>query len=268
MKNTDLFSLVTGASSGIGKAIAFELAGRNRNVLLVSLPGQGLEKVAMEIENRFGVRTDWYEIDLSKPAGPKSVYEWTCQKGYTVENLINNAGVAGTMAIDNSDDKYIDDRLLVNIRAVVILCRYYIPEMKELASAKILNISSLSAFYAIPFKSIYSASKAFVLSFSRAIRTELKNTGISVSVVCPNGVRTNKGTQTRIDAHGNKGRLIILDQKKVAEIAVTGMLKKKFLIIPGNLNYIILATSRFIPVRIRQNMLYREFFKEMKPVIN
>ncbi len=263
MINSEKFTLVTGASSGIGKAISFELAKRKHNVLLVSLPGQGLEKIAAELQSRYQIKTGWFETDLSMTRGPKSVFDWTRSENYTVQYLVNNAGIAGTMAIDNVDEKYIDDRLLVNIRALVILCRYFIPEMKKLPSAGILNISSLSAFFSIPFKSIYAASKAFVMNFSRAIRTELKNTNISVSVVCPNGVRTNQGTHARIEAHGNKGRLVTLDSEEVARIAVDGMLKRKFLIIPGKLNYMLFTASRFIPISIQQYFLYREFYKEI-----
>ncbi len=266
MNGSDTFTLVTGASSGIGKAIAYEFARRHHHLLLVSLPGQGLGNVADDLHDVYGVRTAWFETDLSLSDGPRKVYEWTRANNYTVQYLVNNAGMAGTMAIDDSDDKYIDDRLQVNIRALVILCRSFIPGMKQLPSAGILNIASLSAFYSIPFKSIYAASKAFVVNFSRAIRTELKGTGISVSVVCPNGVRTNQGTYARIDVHGNKGRLVTRDKEQVARSAVDGLLKKKFMIIPGRLNYVLLFTSRFIPSGIKQNFLYREFSKEVFPV--
>ncbi len=267
MKPTDKYTLVTGASSGIGKAIALELAKRHHNLLLVSLPGQDLGKTAAELQHSYDIKTAWYETDLSLQDGPKSVHQWTTKEKYTVEYLINNAGVAGTMIFEECDDKYIDDRLQVNIRALVILCRYFIPDMRKLPVAGILNIASLSAFYSIPFKSIYAASKAFVVNFSKAIRTELKDTAISVSVVCPNGVRTNTGTQARIEAHGNKGRLVTLDSADVARISVDGMLKRKFLIIPGRLNYILLALSRFIPSKLQQKILYREFYKEVHPPV-
>ena len=263
MKNTETYSIVTGASSGIGKSIAFELGRRHHNLLLVSLPGQGLETVAHELSIHHGIKTDWFETDLSRPLGPKQVFEWVLSNDYSVNYLVNNAGIAGTKALEEADDKYIDDRLLVNIRALVLLCRYFIPVMKKFPEAGILNVASLSAFYSIPFKSIYAASKAFVVNFSQAIRTELKSTGISVSVVCPNGVRTNEGTHARIDAHGGKVKWMTLDSSEVAEIAVKGMLRKKFLIIPGRINVLLLSFSRFIPERIRQNLLYREFHKEV-----
>ncbi|HYW95136.1 MAG TPA: SDR family NAD(P)-dependent oxidoreductase [Bacteroidales bacterium] len=259
----DYYSLVTGASSGIGKAIATELAGRKHNLLLISLPEQGLEKFSNFLQITYGIKTDWLETDLSISGTPKKVYEWAQNKKYMVNTLVNNAGVAGTMGIDMADAKYIDDRLLVNVRALVVLCHYFIPDMKKLPEAYILNIASLSAFYAIPFKSIYAASKAFVVSFSRAISTELKYSGISVSVVCPNGVRTNEGTHTRIEAHGNIVRLTTVTPEQVAKSSVNGMLKRKFMIIPGHFNLFLLFISRFMPSGLKQYLLYREFHKEI-----
>jgi short-subunit dehydrogenase len=152
----------------------------------------------------------------------------------------------------------------VNVRAVVLLSRYFIPEMMKMKEAYILNVGSLSAWYSIPFKSLYAATKAFVVNFSRAIRTEFKHTGISVSVVNPNGVRTNEGTLARINSHGRKGKYTTVAVEKVAHEAIKGMFKGKFLIIPGVLNRILLAISYIIPNWIQQKLLYREFFKEAK----
>lgn len=258
------FSLVTGASSGIGKAIATDLAMRKQNVLLVSLPGQGLEKVSDSLASAWGIKTDWLEVDLSSPEGPRKVYEWVKKNKYTVQILVNNAGVAGTMGIEESNDKYIDDRLLVNVRALTVLCHYFIPEMKNLPAAYILNVASLSAFFSIPFKSIYSASKAFVVNFSRAIRTELGRSSISVSVVCPNGVRTNEGTHARIEAHGKIVRLTTVTPEQVARKSIDKMLRHKFMIIPGRFNVFLLYLSHIIPGFLQQRLLYREFSKEFE----
>ncbi len=136
--------------------------------------------------------------------------------------------------------------------------------MKEMKEAYILNVGSLSAWYSIPFKSIYSASKAFVVNFSRALHTELQGSGVSISVVNPNGVKTNEGTLARIGSHGKKGEYTSLSAEKVAEIAVCGMLKKKFLIIPGRINRFVLFATYLTPIALQQKFLYREFYKEVR----
>ncbi len=262
MKTT--YALVTGASSGIGKSIAYELAARKRNLLIISLPGEGLKDVSEDIKEKYSVKVDYMEIDLSEKNGPRHVYEWTEERGYVVDMLVNNAGKAGTAMFESSDDFYIDDRLQVNIRALVFLCRYYIPGMRELPQAWIINIGSLSAFFSIPFKSLYSSTKAFVVNFSRALKTELKDTGISVSVVCPNGVRTNEGTHARIESHGKKGRLTSVSVEEVARITVERSLKKRFLIIPGRINYTLIIVKKLLPSAVEQRLLYREFYKEVR----
>lgn len=264
MDKTEYYALVTGASSGIGKAIAFELASLGHNLLLVSLPDQQLSSVGEAIAEKYPVITDSVEIDLSLNDGPRSVYDWVISNNYKVNILVNNAGCAGTSIFDLSEDKYIDDRIMVNIRALVFLSRYFIPSMKEMKEAYILNVGSLSAWYSIPFKSIYAASKAFVVNFSRALRTELQDSGISISVVNPNGVKTNEGTLARIGSHGKKGEYTSVAVEKVAEIAIGGMFKKKFLIIPGWINWFVLYATYLTPIFLRQKFLYREFYKEVR----
>ena len=261
---TEKFALVTGAGSGIGKAIARELAGRGINVLLVALPGEDLYGYSKQLSEEFGIRSDFLETDLSKLTGPNHVIDWVKQKGYSVFCLVNNAGMAGTGIFKNSDDKYIDDRILVNIRALTFLTRYFIPELKQNSESYILNVSSLSAFFAIPFKALYSSSKSFVLNFSRALRTELRADNVSVSVLCPNGVITNEGTFARIASHGKKGKWSSVPVEKVAKKAVEKTFKKKFIIIPGKINYLLLVISKFMPHWLEQRILYREFYKEVK----
>lgn len=258
------WALVTGAGSGIGKSLARELAKRDYNCLLVALPGEDLAGYSRELSQEFGINTDSFEVDLSKKEGPKKVYEWVKMNKYEVFFLANNAGIAGTAIFEQSDEKYIDDRILVNIRALTFLTRYFLPELKKQPQAYILNVSSLSAFYAIPFKALYSSSKAFVMNFSRAIRTELRDSRVSVSVLCPNGVHTNDGTLARIASHGRVARMTTIHVDEVARIAIENTINGKFMIIPGRFNHFLRFLSRVMPQGVEQRLLYREFFKEVK----
>jgi len=261
MNNT--FTLITGSSSGIGKNMAYYCASQKMNVLNIALPDTGLKEVNDTIINKYNVLSDYLEVDLSTPDGPEKVLNWVNEKKYEVNFLINNAGIAGTSVFEDSSLKYIDDRILVNIRALVLLTRLFIPLLKKNQQSYILNVGSLSAFYSIPYKSLYAASKAFVVNISRALRTELKHANINISVVCPNGVRTNPGTNYRIDAHGLKGRLTAVPSEKVAEISVNNTLKGKFLIIPGKINYFLYILSKIIPYFIQEKILLKEFNKEV-----
>lgn len=266
MPTGEFYTLITGGSSGIGKALAMECASRKMNLIIVALPGLELEQTANEIRNRYKVKVRCLEMDLTNREAPLLVYKWCEQLGYTVNMLINNAGLAGTAIFDESSLLYSDSRIQLNIRALVLLCRVFLPDMKKLPKAYILNTGSMSAFYNIPYKSLYSASKAFVVNFTRSLKEELKGSPVSISVVCPNGVHTNKGTKARIESHGYKGKMVELPPDAVAKIAIDGLLKGKTLIIPGAINKIIHLTGKLIPYQLKQYFLLKEFKKEVNNV--
>jgi short-subunit dehydrogenase len=259
-----VYTLITGASSGIGKAMAEYCGSLGMNLLLVSLPGEGLGDVARQIAGQYHVHTDFLETDLSSLESPEAVYSWVSGKKYPVNILVNNAGLAGTVVFENTDLPYIDQRLLVNIRALVMLTRLFLPDLKKHDKAHILNVGSLSAFFSIPYKSLYSATKSFVVNFSRGVRYELKETPVKISVVCPNGVKTNPVSHARVDSHGIITKLTTLSAKEVAMISIDEMLNDRFLIIPGIFNRMIYVISKIIPLQIKQSILSREFLKELK----
>jgi hypothetical protein len=258
------YTLITGGSQGIGKGFAFECARRRMNILLVALPGKELENTVSELKEKYPVKVDNLAVDLIEKDAPQNVYNWCKKNNFTVNILINNAGIGGTTVFDKSTPEYCDMRIQLNIRALVLLCRYFIPEMKKLSKAYILNISSLSAFFAIPYKSVYASTKAFIFHFSKAIRDELYDTSISVSVVCPNGVYSNKGTYSRIAAHGNKGRATAISVEELAEITITKMLKGKVVIIPKFINKTIIVLMKMLPANLVQRLLRKEFKKEIE----
>ena len=258
------YALITGSSRGIGKAFAMECASRSINVLLVSRSGNDLEETASLIREKFKVQVDHFPIDLAEKESPQKVYNWCREMNYTINILINNAGVGGTDVFDGSSVEYDDQRIQLNIRALVLMCKLFIPDMKKLKQAYILNVSSLSAFFSIPYKSVYAASKSFVLSFSKSISYELSDSSISVSVVCPNGVITNEEILSRINAHGLIGRLTLISTDRLAEISINAMFRGKEVIIPKPINKFLLFVHKIIPEKIEQKLLLREFNKEVQ----
>ncbi len=262
--NKPTYTLITGASSGIGKEMARYCGSLGMNLILVSLPDERLGEVALEIAEKSNVKTVYFETDLTKLDSPEDVFNWTQTQCLDVDILINNAGVAGASVFENSDIKYIDTRILLNVRAVVMLSRLFLPVLKTKQKSHILNVGSMAGFFPIPYKSLYSASKAFILNFSRSLRHELKGTGVRVSLLCPNGVRTNSTTNARINSHGRIGMLTELSAGVVARKGIDGMLKQRFIIIPGKINHILLILNRILPASIQQKILSREFIKEVK----
>ncbi|HKI89570.1 MAG TPA: SDR family NAD(P)-dependent oxidoreductase, partial [Draconibacterium sp.] len=145
-KSAKYYTLITGANAGIGKQIAFECAGKGFNLLLVSLPNTGLDKLAEEIKEKYQVEADYIDIDLTKIEAPQMVFDYTRNNNIKVNILVNNAGVGFNGKFENLTTDLVDQMILLNIRASTLLTFLFLPEMKKLAKAYILNISSFGAF--------------------------------------------------------------------------------------------------------------------------
>lgn len=259
-----MYTLITGGSMGIGKALAMECAQRGMDLLLVALPGDELEDTAEEIRHRHHVKVHTLAIDLTELQSPEAVYRWCTDNQYMVNILINNAGTGGTAMFGHSDPKYSDNLIMLNNRALTLLTHLFLPSMKQLPEAYILNIASMAAFFAIPYKTVYSSSKAFVVHFTRALRSELRNTSVSVSVICPSGVQTNADVNGRINAHGWKGHMTKSTVEEISKEAIDKMLKKKTIIIPRLANKILLVLHKLAPRALSQYVVGREFKKEFR----
>jgi len=249
---------------GIGRSLAHECARRKMNLAIVALPGIELEKTAAEISEKYDVEVRYFGIDLTANDAPQKVLNWCHEQNIKVSFLINNAGIAGAKSFEESSPGYSDVRILLNIRALVLLTSFFLPELKKCRGAKILNLGSISGYYAIPYKSVYAASKAFVVSFSKSLASELRNSGIQVSVVCPNGVTSNTTSAARISTHKFLGKLVSIDTEKLARFTLDKVEKGKEVIIPLVANRILLFVTRFVPEKLLINMSGKEFRKELK----
>lgn len=258
------YTLITGASSGIGKALAYYCAELRMNLVLVSLPSEGLADVALDISEKYQVITRYFEIDLTGLNAPEQVINFVSEAKLKINILINNAGVSGASVFEYSLPEYIDQRIMLNIRATTLLTRYFVPVLKVNSTSYVLNVSSMAGIYPIPFKATYSASKAYIIHFSRALRHELRRNGINISVLCPTGVRTNGIMDERMNQHTIFARISEVSTEDVAKTAINNMLKKKFLIIPGRLNRIVYMVSKIIPSFLSESFINFEYRKEVQ----
>jgi uncharacterized protein len=261
--NGSSFALITGASRGLGKEIARELALKNFNLLLVSLKDEGLPELSSEMETRYGVKVYYLEADLSESQAVFQVTAWALSKG-PVSVLINNAGIGGTRAYDVASAEYIDSIIQLNIRATSLLTRLILPELKCQKHAFILNVASMASFSPIAYKTVYPASKAFIWSFSRGLYEELKDTGVFVSVIHPGPMKTNSEVIRRIEKQKFFGRMGLVPTEKIAKIAVNNLLKHDSLIIPGFMNKLNWLMIQIVPVWLRLNLLSRVIKRELK----
>lgn len=254
-----MFTLITGAGAGIGKALAMECAFRKMNLLLVALPGAELDATFTEIKSAYNIECNILGIDLSKPESFCNVYKWVKENNFSINILINNVGIGSKGNFETTETMFNERQLQLNIHAATILTRLFLDDLKANAPSHIMNTSSMGGFYIIPGKTVYSASKAYVYFFSRSLRLELKPHNVIVSVLCPGGTDSNQNTiAINKDLKGVAKRSILMPEH-VAKEAIDKMLKGKARIIPGFINKVSYHVSRLIPEFIQQRIISNAF---------
>lgn len=252
-------TVITGASQGLGKAFAEECALRGHALVLAALPDTGLPEVARWLARVHGVRVLPLEVDLTADDGPARLARFVEEAGLEVDCLINNAGVGFNGRFGDSDPAHNETTIRLNMLAVVALTRAFLPALRRARHGRVLNVASLAAFFPMPWLPVYSSSKSFVLAFSLALREELRGTRVSVSVVCPNGIRTNRKARDLIAKQGLAGRLTCQYPEQVARAALRGLETGKAVIVPGAVNRFIRFASGLVPRSVAMGVITRRW---------
>jgi uncharacterized protein len=241
-------ALVTGASAGIGEAIARELASRGHGVALVARRGERLRALAGELSESHGVRAEAIEADLEDAAAREQLAARIEALGLEVEVLVNNAGFGDSSNFAATKRERLLAMLRVNCEALLDLQARYLPGMVERGRGAVINVASTAAFQPIPGTATYAATKAFVLSLSEAVHQELKGTGVSVTAVCPGPVKT-EFTQVAGIAHAEDQLpgLFWTDSAAVAKAAVDAAVEGRRVVVPGLLNRAGAVTGQHTP---------------------
>jgi uncharacterized protein len=242
------YALITGASKGIGHAIAEELASRKFNVLLVARSEDKLQKISQAIAAKYRVKTDYLALDLSAPAAPQQVLEWCAAKNYPVSMLVNNAGYG--LSGNFEDHSPADNLNMVQLNAIALmqLCQLFLPQLKKQPKAYILNVASTAAYQAVPGLGLYAATKSFVLSLSRAMHYELRRSSVSVTAVSPGATDTAFVDRAKIGQKGRKAaEKVNMSPEAVAKIAVDATLARKVEVVTGLLNKTSLFMTWLLP---------------------
>jgi hypothetical protein len=257
----DSRALITGASQGIGKALAFECAKRKMNLFLVALPSSGLGDVSGKISEMYGVQVDYLETDLTHIESCGEVYRHTRSKGLNINVLINNAGIGYNGKIDAMPAENVDQMIMLNIRATTMMIHLYLADLMAQPKAYILNVGSMAAYSPLPGKCIYAASKAYVMFLSKALGKELRKSGVSVTSVYPYGVMTNDMVKERINKSGFLAKSAVVEAEKVAVVSIDGMLNGKSILIPGKIGKVLFYTGYLMPQGLVLKIMEREFRK-------
>jgi uncharacterized protein len=253
MDNNEItYTLITGASEGLGKAMALECAERKRNIILVSLPCIELFHLASYIRHKYKVRVCEFELDLAKESNRFSLYRTVRANNLSIDMLINNAGIGGTGYFQSGNYEVWQRQIDLNITAVVHLTHLFLPDLKKHPKSYLLNISSLCVFFYPPQKQVYGATKSFIYFFSKSLRTELKKDGVTVTVLCPGAVNTSP--VLFLLNHGDSWitRNACMDPQQVASIAINGLMKGKARIIPGRWSLAFYYLDKILPARLKK----------------
>lgn len=225
------YVLITGGTSGIGFQLAKNFARDGYGIVIVSSDNKKLQKAKQKLEDEFNIEVITYEQDMGNIGAAMQLYNKTKKDNLNISILVNNAGIGLVGPTDKIDLQRDENMMILNIINLVELCKLYISDMYKHGKGKILNVSSTGAFQPGPYTSTYFASKAFVLSYSRAIRYEAKKKGVQVCALCPGATRTNffiqEGTKTPQDA---------MTAEDVAKYAYKQFMQNKEVIVPGFIN--------------------------------
>jgi short-subunit dehydrogenase len=225
-------ALITGASAGIGRALTERFARAGHDLILVARREEKLRSLADSLEQQYGIGTSVVVYDLAEPDGPEQLYETVTERGLDVGVLVNNVGIGTQGKFTNIDLNRERDQLQLDVVTPTVLSKLFGREMVARGHGKILNVASSAAFQPGPFMAVYYASKAYVLSFSEAIAEELREEGVSVSVLCPGPVATEfQDRATMTDTPLGSGPM--QDVESVAEAGYEGLMDGKTVIVPG-----------------------------------
>jgi short-subunit dehydrogenase len=257
---TNRYALITGASKGLGRCFALELAKKGYNTILVSLPSSELHQLNEEIKQTYAVDSVCFEFDLTNESELLHLTR-EINRLYPLSVLINNAGIGGTAHFSSVTPGYLTSLIHINVVAPTLLTHQLLPNLIEHGPSYILNVSSLAAFSHVGYKTVYPASKSFVHAFSRGLNEELKGKNVTVSVVNPGAMATNPDVTARIAKQGLLAKIILLDPHQVAQRCVNQMLKNKSVI---RVNPISSAFLRLLPSIIKIKLGTRAIRREIE----
>ena len=251
MKIDGCNALITGASAGIGREFARQLAGRARSMILIARREEQLVELNHELQQQHeNLRVHIRKVDLSNLAQLKELMESLDREQMEIDLLVNNAGLGDAGLFATSDPTRNEQMLLVNVVALTSLTRHLLPHMIAKRHGGILNVSSSAGFLPIPGDGVYAATKAYVTSFSEALRAELRGTGVSVCALCPGPVQTEfqevarrQGVQPRLGP-----KFVVVPVEQVVRDALAALESDLPLVIPGFAMKFVMFLSRLMPM--------------------
>jgi len=245
--------LITGASSGIGEAIAWVFAEHGHDMILVARSADKLDKLADELASKHSVMVSVRPADLSQAGSAEGLAKALRREGQQVDILINNAGVLVHGAFVDISPEDHQRMVQLNVAGLTDILTHFVPDMAARQSGRILNVASSSAFQPVPSLSTYAATKAYVLSLSEALGEELRGSGITVTAMCPGVTSTNMMADVGSVAESLPS-VLISDVEDVAREGFKACMNGTPIVVPGKLNLagtlVVRATPKWLVRRL------------------
>lgn len=244
-------TLITGASSGIGKVFAERFAREKHDLVVVARRKTELEALAEHLNRAHGVQVHVIPLDLSAPHAAQTLFEEVQKRGLEVDGLINNAGFGIHGLCAEMTPEELERMLTVNITVLTLLTRLFLPGMIARRRGTVLNVSSTAAFQPIPYFAAYAATKAYVLSFTEGLAEEVRPHGIQVVALCPGPTRTGFMGTAGVKLGGVKyADAAFMDAEEVVEAAMRALRRRQVVRIPGALNTLLARSMPFMPRKL------------------
>lgn len=240
------WALVTGASAGIGMALASELAGGGTHLMLTARRKNRLEEIAHRLRSQHRINTEIVAADLAQPVAPEEIYRFAKQKGIEIELLVNNAGFGQYGELHKTETTRLLEMVQVNCSAVLHLTRLFLPDMAARRRGDILIVASTAGFQAVPYISTYAATKVFDLFLAEGLAEEMKPYGVRVCALCP-GTTTSEFHE--VAGHPPRTRGREESAEKVARTGLAALAAGKSYVISGLGNYLGAHGERLVPRR-------------------
>lgn len=240
------WALVTGASAGIGVALAEELAAGGTKLVLTARREDRLDELAQRLASSHKVQTEVYAADLADSNAPEKIFAFTKEKRIEIDLLINNAGFGQYGEFATIETNRLQEMVQVNCAAVVHLTRLYLPDMMMRKRGDVLILASTASFQAVPYISTYAATKAFDLLFAEGLAEEMKPYGIRVCALCPGSTES----EFHVVAGQQKFQRKSETAQKVARTGLQGLVAGKSYVISGLGNYLGAHSQRLAPRRL------------------
>lgn len=239
-------AVITGASSGIGKAFAYQLATQGVNLVIAARRSEHLNQLATKLTEKFNVKVEVLALDLTEESAPEKLFNFATQNGGEVDLLINNAGAGpyrNFLETNLADHKNV---IQLNLTSLTSLCHLFANHMiQHKKQSYILNVASVASYQPISKFAVYCGTKTYVRLFSEILKFEIENTNVSISCLCPGGTKTE--FLEKNNQKSKSGDTFLMSAEKVARIGLEGTLARKAVIIPGFFNKLSCLFPRFLP---------------------